>query len=171
MSSDTLTHFMDFCENTEKSIDTLNKLLTVIKYQKEIYEELFQLYKKLLLKSHQETNDKPVATTTNNVSCCCILTKPKSKLPIDENSNKVIIYHVFYNKDGRGVYTRRYKALQSILDQCKENKELDIHSFTISTLYRDKSILSPEKIDVIQKELMSAKSECEKYCETYYHLK
>ncbi len=160
MTTSGLVYLTKFFDTTEETINKLKKTMTIMKYKSDICEELYILYKDMLLNNQKNMYDKPVQPNTKKVPCCSLLKKPKRYIAPPQ----ITLYHVVYKNDRRNIFTRRYKALQNILHLVEKNEGMDIHSFTVETTSADKSIHTDDRIDVIQKELINAISECEAYC-------
>lgn len=160
MTTNDLEYLTEFFDKKEDTINKMKQTTTIMKYKTEICEELYFLYKDMLLNNQKDIHDKPIKPNTKNLSCCSLLKKPERYIP-----PQITLYHVVYKNDRRNIFTRRYKALQSILQLIEKNEGMDIHSFTIETTFVDKSIHTDERIDIIQKELINAINECEAYCE------
>lgn len=163
---DILSNANDFFKKAAQTQHELQKIVTVIQYHREIYDELLNIYKELLLgQSHREQ----ASHIDNKAWCQCFNRKSRRDLDI---KNKIVVYSPTYNNVERGVFTERYKALKSILDLCKHNESLDIHAFTIKTSYADKELKNACKdtIESIQKELVAIASQCDKYQQRFYIL-
>jgi hypothetical protein len=158
---DILSNANDFFKKAAQTQQELTKIVTVIEYHREIYDELLNIYKELLIgPSHREQ----ASHIDTRASCQCFNKKSKRDLDLDMK-NKIVVYSPAYNNVERGVFTERYKALKSILDLCKHNESLDIHAFTIKTSYADKELKNACKdtFESIQKELVAIASQCDKY--------
>lgn len=173
---DVLANVNEGFKKTEQSILELKKIWMTIKYQCEIYEELFAIYKELLLKNNRKRDNIPFTPIPQKRGFCCGVGSkhPKNPKPTrsQDYNNKILVYSVACKNVQHSIFifTKKYKALQNILDLCKKNKELDILSFNITTSYADKEIACDDTIDVVQKELMTAANECENICGVYKQL-
>jgi hypothetical protein len=98
---DILSNANDFFKKAAQTQRELNKIVTVIEYHREIYEELVNIYKELLIGPSPSNREQ---TTDVDTRAFCQCFNKKSRRDLDMK-NKIVVYSPAYNNVERGVFT------------------------------------------------------------------
>jgi hypothetical protein len=116
----------DFLSEAERSTKALQKELAVIRLERDIYKEM-------LVKEQRGCNTE--YTKGSNVAYVTIYSRDNG-----EGADTCTCI---------GVFTRKSKALQAILDVCKKNDELSIDGFIIEEFDVGKELISDHIVNVL----------------------
>lgn len=123
---DIVKHLNEHLSEAEKAFREQEREVELVKLERDIYKEI-------LVKSH---NILVSSTGCTNVVYCAIYSKDNGE-GIDTDTCI-------------GVFTTKTKALQAILEVCKNNRELNVNGFTIDEFNLEQEVDTGDSVFTIQ---------------------